>query len=47
MKILLDTNLLTRLTNPAQQEMHKLAEAVIETIFIRGHTPLSSSAVDL
>jgi predicted nucleic acid-binding protein len=39
MKILLDTNLLTRLANPAQQEMHKLAEAVVETIFISGHTP--------
>lgn len=39
MKILLDTNLLTRLANPAQQEMHAMAEAVIETIFIRGHVP--------
>lgn len=39
MKILLDTNLLTRLANPAQREMHDLAEAVVETVCIRGHVP--------
>jgi predicted nucleic acid-binding protein len=39
MKVLLDTNLLTRLANPAQREMHDLAEAVVETVCIRGHVP--------
>jgi predicted nucleic acid-binding protein len=39
MRILLDTNLLTRLANPAQQEAHDLAEAAIETLRLRGQIP--------
>lgn len=39
MRVLLDTNLLTRLANPAQQEMHGLTETAIENIFVHGHVP--------
>jgi predicted nucleic acid-binding protein len=37
MRVLLDTNLLTRLANPARRDMHDLAEAAIEGIRIGGH----------
>lgn len=39
MKIVLDTNLLTRLANPAQRALHDLAEAAIEALCVLGHVP--------
>lgn len=39
MRVLLDTNLLTRLANPVRREMHDLAEAAIEAVGMGGHVP--------
>lgn len=39
MKVLLDTNLLTRLVNPANSEMHDLAENAIVALSQAGHIP--------
>ena len=39
MRVLLDTNILTRLANPAQVELHDVAEASVDALRKMGHVP--------
>jgi len=39
MRVLIDTNLITRLTNPANESMHQVAEACIEEVRRNNHVP--------